>query len=95
MASARGGCGFRIDPGTGAGRHFHALTQWEGGYRWPVGLDALRHVDPVPNLDVPFPLVADTDLERTRQLGGQLLDPIKTTNVQQQRCMTTWTLGKA
>ena len=34
-------------------------------------------------------------LERTRQLGGQLLDPIKTTNVQQQRCMTTWTLRKA
>jgi len=33
-------------------------------------------------------------LERTRQLGGQLLDPIKTTNVQQQRCMTTWTLRK-
>ena len=24
------------------------------------------------------------------RLGGQLLDPIKTTNVQQQRCMTTW-----
>ncbi len=33
-------------------------------------------------------------LERTRQLGGQLLDPIKTTNVQQQRCMTTWCVGK-
>ena len=29
-------------------------------------------------------------LERTQRLGGQLLDPIKTTNVQQQRCMTTW-----
>jgi SAM-dependent methyltransferase len=34
-------------------------------------------------------------LERTEQLGGQLLDPIKTTNVQQQRCMTTWCLQKA
>ena len=33
-------------------------------------------------------------LERTRQLGGQLLDPIKTTNVQQQRCMTTWCAKK-
>jgi tellurite methyltransferase len=33
-------------------------------------------------------------LERTQQLGGQLLDPIKTTNVQQQRCMTTWCLRK-
>jgi tellurite methyltransferase len=33
-------------------------------------------------------------IDRTRQLGGQLLDPIKTTNVQQQRCMTTWTLSR-
>jgi tellurite methyltransferase len=33
-------------------------------------------------------------LERTRRLGGQLLDPIKTTNVQQQRCMTTWAVRK-
>ena len=30
-------------------------------------------------------LIAATD-----RLGGQLLDPIKTTNVQGQRCMTTW-----
>ena len=34
-------------------------------------------------------------LERTHRLGGQLLDPIKTTNVQQQRCMTTWCVWKA
>ena len=33
-------------------------------------------------------------LECTRRLRGQLLDPIKTTNVQQQRCMTTWCLEK-
>jgi len=33
-------------------------------------------------------------LERTERLGGTLLDPLKTTNVQQQRCMTTWCLGK-
>jgi tellurite methyltransferase len=33
-------------------------------------------------------------IERTARLGGQLLDPIKTTNVQQQRCMTTWVLQK-
>jgi tellurite methyltransferase len=26
----------------------------------------------------------------TRELGGQLLDPLKTTVVQNQRCMTTW-----
>lgn len=26
------------------------------------------------------------------RLGGRLADPIKTSNVQQQRCMTTWCL---
>lgn len=31
----------------------------------------------------------------TRKLGGELLDPIKTTVVQDQRCMTTWVLRKA
>jgi tellurite methyltransferase len=31
----------------------------------------------------------------TERLGGQLLDPIKTTNVQQLRCMTTWCVSKA
>jgi SAM-dependent methyltransferase len=29
-------------------------------------------------------------LEWTTRLGGTLADPIKTTNVQQMRCMTTW-----
>ena len=33
-------------------------------------------------------------LEWTARLGGQLLDPIKTTNVQQLRCMTTWCVAK-
>ena len=33
-------------------------------------------------------------LDWTRRLGGQLIDPIKTTNVQGQRCMTTWCLLK-
>ena len=30
----------------------------------------------------------------TRDLGGDLLDPIKTTVVQDQRCMTTWVMRK-
>ncbi|MBA2354510.1 MAG: class I SAM-dependent methyltransferase [Acidobacteria bacterium] len=30
----------------------------------------------------------------TAALGGTLLDPLKTTLVQDQRCMTTWVLGK-
>ncbi len=33
-------------------------------------------------------------IERTERFGGRLLDPIKTTNVQQQRCMTTWVVRK-
>lgn len=33
-------------------------------------------------------------LAETARLGGTLLDPIKTTNVQERRAMTTWVLGK-
>ena len=33
-------------------------------------------------------------LEWTARLGGSLADPIKTTNVQQMRCMTTWCVFK-
>ena len=33
-------------------------------------------------------------LETTDRLGGTLVDPIKTTNVQNQRCMTTWVLSR-
>jgi SAM-dependent methyltransferase len=35
-----------------------------------------------------------TLLAITRSLGGHLLDPLKTTNVQNQRAMTTWVLEK-
>lgn len=34
-------------------------------------------------------------LDTGERLGGRLLDPIKTTNVQGLRCMTTWVLHKA
>jgi SAM-dependent methyltransferase len=33
-------------------------------------------------------------MHRTRELGGELLDPVKTTVVQNQRCMTTWVVRK-
>jgi len=33
-------------------------------------------------------------LERTKRLGGVLADPLKTTIVQDQRCMTTWVMRK-
>lgn len=40
--------------------------------------------------------LADEPLLRRQaeELGGQLMDPIKTTIVQNQRCMTTWILSK-
>lgn len=34
-------------------------------------------------------------LALTSQLGGELLDPLKTSVVQDQRCMTTWVVRKA
>lgn len=34
-------------------------------------------------------------LDLTTALGGELLDPLKTTVVQNQRCMTTWVVGKS
>jgi len=33
-------------------------------------------------------------LQATQRLGGELLDPLKTTVVQDQRCMTTWVVRK-
>jgi tellurite methyltransferase len=33
-------------------------------------------------------------LDLTREMGGGLLDPLKTTVVQDQRCMTTWVVRK-
>jgi tellurite methyltransferase len=33
-------------------------------------------------------------LQLTERLGGRLADPIKTTNVQGKRCMTTWCLAR-
>lgn len=33
-------------------------------------------------------------LDKTKEINGYLLEPIKTTNVQNLRCMTTWVLGK-
>jgi hypothetical protein len=33
-------------------------------------------------------------LQWTAELGGQLLDPLKTTQVQDQRSMTTWVVRR-
>ncbi len=37
----------------------------------------------------------DRLLAATKRLGGELVDPIKTTNVQGLRCMTTWVVRRA
>jgi len=37
---------------------------------------------------------ADLLLQLTRALGGELVDPLKTTVVHDQRCMTTWVVRK-
>ena len=50
-------------------------------YRLPDG--TLRYLVDEPRL-----------MELTQRLGGQLLDPLKTTVVQDQRCMTTWVVRK-
>lgn len=49
---------------------------------------------PLPDGTVRFVVDAETLLDLTARLGGHLLDPLKTTNVQDQRCMTTWVVEK-
>ena len=41
-----------------------------------------------------FLVSEDFLISATKNLGGTLLEPIKTTNVQNLRCMTTWILNK-
>lgn len=48
----------------------------------------------LPDGDERFVVDEGMLLAWTDRLGGELLDPIKTTNVQQQRCMTTWCVRK-
>jgi tellurite methyltransferase len=55
----------------------HVLSLGDGRYRLPDGSD--RYLVDAAVID-----------EWTRQLGGQLIDPIKTTVVNAQRSMTTW-----
>jgi tellurite methyltransferase len=64
-----------------------------------IGLE--QHVTPLGHGRYKLPdgsqryLVDESQLlETTESIGGRLLDPLKTTNVQGQRCMTTWVLTK-
>ena len=58
-----------------------------------IGHEAGRRVR-LPDGTERFVVSESMLLDWTARLGGQLLDPIKTTNVQQQRCMTTWCVAK-
>jgi tellurite methyltransferase len=58
-----------------------------------VGADAGRRVR-LPDGSDRFIVDQRLLLDWTERLGARMLDPIKTTNVQQQRCMTTWCLEK-
>jgi tellurite methyltransferase len=49
----------------------------------------------LPDGSVRFVVDEATLLDETRDLGGRLLDPLKTTNVQHQRAMTTWVVQKS
>ncbi len=57
----------------------------------PLGSGSFR----LPDGTQRFLVDEDMLLAATEALGGALLDPIKTTNVQGLRCMTTWVMRKA
>ena len=48
----------------------------------------------LPDGSARYLVSADELMELTRRLGGRLLDPLKTTVVQDQRSMTTWVVRK-
>ena len=48
----------------------------------------------IPDGSVRYLVGMQTLLQLTDDLGAQLLEPIKTVNVQNQRCMTTWVCRK-
>jgi tellurite methyltransferase len=56
----------------------------------PIGDGRFR----LPDGSVRYLVDAPMLVERTERLGGTLIDPLKTTVVQDQRCMTTWVMRK-
>jgi SAM-dependent methyltransferase len=75
-----------------------------GGLLWCRLASTIGIADRIRPLDGRWSLLPDGSeryvvdeallLDLTRRLGGQLLDPIKTTVVQGQRAMTTWVVRK-
>lgn len=63
------------------------------GLEAPVVLDGNRRAR-LPDGSERFVVDEDLLTQWSARLGAAVLDPIKTTNVQNQRCMTTWVLQK-
>ncbi len=91
--------------------HFEAMltSMWRvlkpGGYFFcrlasTIGIESLIHFIGndqymLPDGSVRFLVNQDMLLALTKNLGGQLHEPIKTTNVQNMRAMTTWCVCKS
>lgn len=82
--------------------HFHAMVEAMWRVLRPGGMFWARLASRLPAglgtpIDGPYSyLVTPDQLEQlTASLGGQLLDPIKTTLVHHSRSMTTWVIRKA
>jgi SAM-dependent methyltransferase len=56
-------------------------------------IDGRRHL--LPDGSERYLVDADLLVKLTGELGGRLMDPLKTTVVQNQRCMTTWVVHKS
>jgi tellurite methyltransferase len=75
-----------------------------GGMFWSRLASTIGIADGIQSLDGRWSLLPDGSeryvvdqsliVDMTRRLGGELLDPIKTTVVQDQRAMTTWVARK-
>ncbi len=63
-----------------------------GGVRLGAGLGRGRYL--LPDGSERYLVDEATLIQKTAELRGVLLDPIKTTVVQNQRCMTTWVVRK-
>jgi SAM-dependent methyltransferase len=61
----------------------HASARPLGGRRWRLGDGSTRYLADQAQLT-----------DALRRMGGQLADPVKTTIVEGQRCMTTWVVRR-
>jgi tellurite methyltransferase len=75
------------------GVFFCRLASSIGMEQQVVAIDGRRHR--LPDGSERYLVDAPLLLGLTRELGGELLDPLKTTVVHHQRCMTTWVVRKS